>query len=408
KKAYTASSIFLMALSIPPIIGRAVGSLMWSYLRPVLTLLAITYTTLHLIYFLGLLVRACWPLFIAFGALIYGIPARIGRGLGAALIAFSIVFAIGLPLMPNFVGSFVAINVQEGPTLNADNLLSSAGRTLIRMQWYNETYNRILTPNVVFICSPARGTSDSYLLRFSNGSAEWRIWTTTGGERSYALPPGNYHIISVEYLGRSMPYVGSRSFSISKDPKEVTTISTTLNIYSFFVEYEGISSPAYIDLSQSRDIAIDSLAVSDKKISLNVFSSSNSSELYIFFTKDTLLSWKVNGEQTTPLLAFSTSYGNLYSLHMPEGEHTIDLTVISTKTLEIDKKDYDPVEEQRDREADRLIQDANDSILPFFNISSTFFLTYFILPLLYLLVLSLLTAGLGRALGGRGLPIPGL
>jgi hypothetical protein len=405
KKAYTGVGMILVALSTPPIVGRAIGTLMWSYIQPVLTLLAIAYTTLHMIYFLGLLIRSCWALFVAFGALIYGLPARIGRALGAALIAFSIVFAIGLPLLPNFVGSFVAINVQ-GPTLNANDLLSNAGQILLKAQQYNETYSKILTPNVLFICTPVKGDADSYLLRFSNGTAEWRIWTSSNGERNYALPPGRYNIISIEYLGRALPFDGTKSFTVA--PNQATSISAILNIYGFSVKYEGVTSPAYIDLSQSRDVSIDSLSVEDKKVSITVRSSSNSSELYIFFTKDTVASWEVDSRQVNPTTAFSTPYGTMYYIRMLEGPHTVKLTILFTKPLNIDKQDYDPVEGQRGEKIDRLIKDADDTMLPFFNLSSNFFLTYFLLPLLYILVLSLLVAGFGRALGGRGLPIPGL
>ncbi|MEM3078674.1 MAG: hypothetical protein QXR38_04165, partial [Nitrososphaerales archaeon] len=109
-----------------------------------------------------------------------------------------------------------------------------------------------------------------------------------------------------------------------------------------------------------------------------------------------------------PSQAFSNEYGSLYAVYMLEGKHTLSLAVHSTKPLEINEEEYDPLEGQRGTRAKAILEAANDTLIPFFDLSATFFLTYFILPILFLLVLGLLTTGLGRALGGRGLPIPGL
>ncbi len=51
---------------------------------------------------LGWLVTTYRDLFIALGIVLMSIPLRIGRGAGAWLIAFSIVFYVGLPLLPTF------------------------------------------------------------------------------------------------------------------------------------------------------------------------------------------------------------------------------------------------------------------------------------------------------------------
>ena len=54
---------------------------------------------------LSLIVLENWELFLAIGVMLVSTPFRIGRSAGATLIAFSIVFYVGLPLLPVFVSS---------------------------------------------------------------------------------------------------------------------------------------------------------------------------------------------------------------------------------------------------------------------------------------------------------------
>ena len=69
---------------------------------------------------LSLLVYENWGWLTAFGIMLMAIPFRLGRTIGATLIAFSIVFWVGLPLLPNFL-SLIHLN-----TYNINNWASIA------------------------------------------------------------------------------------------------------------------------------------------------------------------------------------------------------------------------------------------------------------------------------------------
>jgi hypothetical protein len=59
-----------------------------------------------LLFLFAAFIFSSWPLWLSLGALLYGLPARIGRYAGAGMMAFSLVYYIGLPLLPNFVALF--------------------------------------------------------------------------------------------------------------------------------------------------------------------------------------------------------------------------------------------------------------------------------------------------------------
>ncbi|WP_054844973.1 hypothetical protein [Sulfuracidifex tepidarius] len=52
---------------------------------------------------LAFIINNYYGLFIALGIGLMSIPFRVGRGIGASLISFSIVFEAGLPYLPNFL-----------------------------------------------------------------------------------------------------------------------------------------------------------------------------------------------------------------------------------------------------------------------------------------------------------------
>mgnify|MGYP001772517116 CR=1 FL=1 len=61
-----------------------------------------------LLYAFSVFIEFTAPLLIALGVMFMSLPFRIGRGIGSMLIAFSLVFYIGLPLLPVFDGLILA------------------------------------------------------------------------------------------------------------------------------------------------------------------------------------------------------------------------------------------------------------------------------------------------------------
>ena len=62
-----------------------------------------------ILYYFSLIIYHLLPWFLAMGVLFMSLPFRLGRSIGSGLIASSIVFYIGLPLMTNFSNALVGI-----------------------------------------------------------------------------------------------------------------------------------------------------------------------------------------------------------------------------------------------------------------------------------------------------------
>ncbi len=108
-------------------VGVVVGGILGVYISyrtvqyaPFLAMIPLSWFSLYAIYYLAEFVRMYWPSMMGLGALIFGTPFRIGRRLGASLIAISLVFYLGLPLMPYFIE----------PASN----ISSAGESVAKLQ----------------------------------------------------------------------------------------------------------------------------------------------------------------------------------------------------------------------------------------------------------------------------------
>jgi len=66
-------------------------------------------TVYLIIYYISLIIYYLLPWFLAIGVFFMSLPFRLGRSIGSGLIASSIIFYIGLPLMPNFSNAIVGI-----------------------------------------------------------------------------------------------------------------------------------------------------------------------------------------------------------------------------------------------------------------------------------------------------------
>ncbi len=106
------------AVAAVPHAGPPVSSLLASILGPVQALLSTTVLVLFTVKNLGAMLQEGYLVLSFTGAILYGLPRRMGRGVGAGLISFALVFHLGLPLLPGFVDLFASyIPVPETPDI---------------------------------------------------------------------------------------------------------------------------------------------------------------------------------------------------------------------------------------------------------------------------------------------------
>ncbi len=89
-------------------------SFLTSPLNLVLTYISLALSALKVVYFLSTLIFKFRKELLLLGVLLYSLPFRIGKGVGAFLIACSLILFVGFPLMPAFVHYFEGSIVSSG------------------------------------------------------------------------------------------------------------------------------------------------------------------------------------------------------------------------------------------------------------------------------------------------------
>jgi len=108
-------------------------SFILSPLNLVLTYISLSLSALKIVYFLSTLIFKFRKELVLLGVLLYSLPFRIGKGVGAFLIACSIVLYVGFPLMPAFVSYFEGNIISSGnfgPTTIYGTIVDGAGNYL--------------------------------------------------------------------------------------------------------------------------------------------------------------------------------------------------------------------------------------------------------------------------------------
>jgi hypothetical protein len=119
KRTLILSSLKAGASFASSLLSKVAGELaLDSFLEPLIKSVNYSLLTLYLALSLSIIVRYHYAKLILLGILLSSIPMKLARGAGCYLIAFSIVFYAGMPLMPLFVEDFST--PLEYPDMNTD------------------------------------------------------------------------------------------------------------------------------------------------------------------------------------------------------------------------------------------------------------------------------------------------
>jgi hypothetical protein len=203
----------LQLFSFLPIVGQATIQLWSAYMGPSLTALSYLNSLRYVFYFLGEMLSNAWWFVVGLGAVLYGLPAKLGRRVGAGLIALILVFYIALPFMPVFVDGVCsgAGTMCQVPAGDADALnlaVSSGNQTL-----FNPVENQLEileNPNVNFQVTDMKGQNiGPDILKIGNGTLTWVLYTQPNGTRTYGFLSGSYEVNDVLFLNvSSVKYSG--------------------------------------------------------------------------------------------------------------------------------------------------------------------------------------------------------
>ncbi len=184
-------------------------------------------------YYLAEFVKLNWSTLMAWGAVIYILPFKLGRKAGAALIATSLVLYVALPAMPLFVGML--------------SNTGSAQQAIILMQQNSpDVQSGLLSayrPSDLYFALSSRGLlpTDYYALHVEDTSGRsWTIWSDKSGYGDYPLPTGSYTVTGIEFLGVLVGFQADQpNFNVEQAatnlqaPSETAMVRGLLDIYQF-------------------------------------------------------------------------------------------------------------------------------------------------------------------------------
>jgi hypothetical protein len=465
-RIYTAVGNYLNAYAWIPVVGAAQARMHWSLVNPVLQLLNMTQVVTMSLFFLGKFIRCAWLSFVAFGALVYGLPARIGRRLGAGLIATMLVFYVGLPFMPSFVGTAEQPRLLELPDIQrSENMtrfyLNDSARLLLEAGQANTKYVTYMQSNIRFNVEQGYlpdgtklegGYSSNYLIQLTNGSLTWKLWTDVDGSRVYRLPVGNYLVTGIQFIGQWLRFQGGQSVRI--DEQSNVTVPIQLHIYGVRAAFEGREVEGYIDLEQTQvrilSVSRDPTGVST---SFTVTTTGWGQQLVAYYDEraDLRFFWEepctqagttvTCGLSSCETFATMSNVGggasrwsipgridcypscpcgnctlcNICDCRLPQTHiltiKTSNIPMLVELPAVISKKlvDEDPVLGPQLAYFQGLAKEGISSLRELSDYAARVAMEMILAPLLFILLLGLIAAGIARALGGGGgLPIPGL
>lgn len=97
---------YISIQSIATILKTVGADVLLELLKHVGNLIATTLTAIKMMYLISMIVYGVRDKILAIGVLLYTLPIRVGKSVGATMIALSIVYYVGLPLMPAFAAFF--------------------------------------------------------------------------------------------------------------------------------------------------------------------------------------------------------------------------------------------------------------------------------------------------------------
>jgi hypothetical protein len=102
------ASMYLLLQSLGTVLKASGAEVLLEILKHAGALLATALTAIKTVYIISMVIYSLRDKILSIGVLLYSLPFRVGRSVGATLIAASLIYYIGLPLMPAFATIFEA------------------------------------------------------------------------------------------------------------------------------------------------------------------------------------------------------------------------------------------------------------------------------------------------------------
>ena len=186
--------LYTFLFSLQTVASKVISGITGIFTSPLLSLITYSIILLETFLIVGAVVYSYCSKFIAIGILLHNIPFRISRAAGSTLIAFAIIYFIGLPLLPTFIETITTPTIT--PKIDLNTLKTGVAYGTIYLK---DIIGKPIPYAILKITMP-NDKSKILALYISNSEG---IINALSLERG--LPADEEYLVEVEYLGRIIP-----------------------------------------------------------------------------------------------------------------------------------------------------------------------------------------------------------
>ncbi len=359
------------------------GFFFYTIMEPLVKMLNYALTTLYSILSLSIIVKSFYARFIIMGILLLSVPFRLTRSVGAYLIAFAIVFTIGLPFMPSFVSSFSSPSLQEPPS-DADvafgymNVGSLLGR-------------HICYPVVV-------GKQEDKVIFIYKGDSAGQV---SAGYPDLGLPGNSTYDVFLNYMGiitplEPSPVVPERDYRITVDGLHGRSV--VLNLTSPLIIDEPL---CYAIVLRSPMVSLSSILLGDHEGSFEAKGYSDNSYIEFRWASGLSLSYTTAPRENLTIVNGTWSWRGL------EGRYT-RIYLSSNQSVFIhysffgETEGGQPIVNQKSYLDSIGLSPWKD----FTRFASSILMSWVVLPAIYLFILGAVSSAVAYLIGGARSRVP--
>jgi len=376
--------LYTFLFSLQTIASKVISGITGIFTSPLLSLITYSIILLETFLIIGAIIYSYCSKFIAIGILLHNIPFRVSRAAGSTLIAFAIIYFIGLPLLPTFIETITTPTIT--PRIDINTLKSGIAYGTIYLK------DIIGKPIPYTILKIIKLDDKSKILALYISNSEGVI-NALSLERG--LPADEEYLVEVEYLGRIIPVTPN-----PVDPKQHYVHQNDSPYIKLTLKAIDTIVYRYISLSFEEGTVINYIKTNTTSIKLTI---KCSSEKYIELRvpdKIELIKIYDNNTEIAPahkevLEWYGVTY-TYYKVEIKEGMHNIGFHFNFNNFIpEKVKPNISEVPYLSNIIGEDNIIEALHRLI------ALFFFTYFIAPLSYFFILISVTYGLASFIGGR-------
>ena len=360
------------------------GFFMYTVLDPLSRMVNYALTTMYSILSVSVIVKSCYAKLVLLGILLFSVPFRLTRAVGSYLIAFSIVFMIGLPFMPMFITSFTHAPTTPPPSGNCDFGV---------MYIEDAVGERIAYPVV-------EGVNSRHIIIFRYMGD--RNGVVLAGFPDKGLPANQSYTVLLDYLGVKTtllpnPVYPARDYSLINNTQLATQARVQVTLKDPLLIREPLPLVA---IYRSENVYIPEITLGKPPVYVVALTNESNCYIEVRAPSTDIVNITYNGG-VSKLVIGNWSWmgleGKSYRLYLKPGEEAY-ITINVTRIVEPNPPRVEEVS---------YLSVIGFSFWSGFNrLAANILLSWIILPAVYLFILGVIASALAGLIGGARAKVP--